>query len=102
MGVTEKEIQAIADGVIAAIKPRIEGLEARVRDLEARRELKYRGLWRDEKVYEVGDVVMYRGSTWICRDAHASVKPDGHIHSGHCWRQAPTERDHVLAREPVS
>jgi hypothetical protein len=42
-------------------------LEARIAALEARPELKHRGIWRENKSYQEASLVTHAGSLWLCK-----------------------------------
>ncbi len=71
-------LHAIADGVGAAIsreRTTVRQLEKRVRELEAKPELKFAGVWRAGKQYVAGDVVSDRGSAWVAKTANEGQRP---------------------------
>jgi hypothetical protein len=64
---------AIAQTITAATAPlvtRIDALEQRVRELDARPSAKDGGVWQPNRAFEVGQVVSYEGSGWIVTRAH--------------------------------
>jgi hypothetical protein len=73
---------------IAAITKRLDETEyrlltcesdfgSRLRTLECRPRLLYRGVYRDDQHYEPGDAVTYGGSTWIAHEATQARPGDG-------------------------
>ncbi len=57
---------------IAALAARIARLEILVARLEACGELEYRGVWRPERQYVVGNFCTDHGSLWHCEQSTCS------------------------------
>ena len=49
--------------------------EARIKMLEARPTLEYKGLWNEGESYGEGAAVTHNGSVWICKTACHGVEP---------------------------
>ena len=62
---------------------RMQRLEARIKDLEARGELKYCGIWREGDEYARGNFVTTNGSLW-----HAEAKTTSRPGTDSTWRLA--------------
>ena len=69
-------------GVIVSVKwalgssrAKIDRLEARVAELEAKPALKYVGIFEEKQTYSPGEFVTCNGSVWYCRSATAGGRP---------------------------
>jgi hypothetical protein len=56
-----------------ALAAKVDALETRIKELEARPVVKDAGVWRSGVMYENGDIVSHGGGAWICRAAHYST-----------------------------
>jgi len=64
-------VQAIAPG-----EKRLDALERRVADLEARPVgLNYCGTWQDGQTYRLHDAVTHHGGIWVCRAMSVQSEP---------------------------
>jgi len=82
MGVLGAMFRGLFDPLVAFVKQmneqnktrnaRIEALEKRVAELEARPVVKDAGVWRAGTVYDAGAIVSHDGSAWICRATHSA------------------------------
>jgi hypothetical protein len=69
-----EEMKAVADSMVRAVKEyvaralgeRTAGLEARIKTLESRPVLEYRGVWKADEDYRPGDLVTHGGSLHYC------------------------------------
>jgi hypothetical protein len=60
----------------------VKQLQARIIELEERRNLHDAGVWREGVMHMPGAVVSYRGSAWVCRTGCKDVRPGTSEH----WR----------------
>lgn len=74
-------VSANAAAHIAALEKRVAALE---RQVEGRKGLVYRGVFRREERYDVGDFVTAKGSLWACMSATSEAPGEG----SECWRMA--------------
>ena len=58
-------VESFGVASIAATRE-IARLERRLAEVESRKSLEYRGIWKAGESYERGDFVSYRGSMWAC------------------------------------
>lgn len=56
---------------------RLEKLEQRVAELEARPTVKYAGVWVEHQLYKTGELVTCSGSVWHANVDNRSVRPGG-------------------------
>jgi hypothetical protein len=56
---------------------KITKLEARIKELEARKIPEYRGVWQEGQQYEKSDLTTYGGSMWIALD-NTTARPSTH------------------------
>jgi hypothetical protein len=71
---TERDIgllQGVAETLAPCLK-RIEVLEQRVIELEARPALKYLGTWKESKTYSAGTFITDAGAVWYCNASTTS------------------------------
>lgn len=61
---------------LAGPKARIDTLEPKVAELEAKPELHDAGPWKAGAVYQPGAIVSYKGGGWICSTPHVAVGTD--------------------------
>jgi hypothetical protein len=64
IGTTAKEVED-------EFKARHAALEARLARLEARSELRYRGVWRAGQTYPASSMISHAGSLWISEETTA-------------------------------
>jgi len=57
-------------------------LEARILEFEKRAVLEDGGTWQERAPYRPGQVVTYKGSAWVCREANSNTRPG----KSDCWR----------------
>jgi len=62
-----------ADGTVE-----LSTLEARVATLETEPRLRNGGTWRHGAAYRPGDVVQFKGTRWVCTQAHAAAGAPDH------------------------
>jgi hypothetical protein len=87
---TREDLDLIIRGIAAPIRERIdldiknalEPLQARIKALEARPDLAYRGIWRDGEAYGAGSLATVSGALWLATRA-TTMRP-GTSDSG--WR----------------
>ena len=68
-------MEAVAKGVNEAITKATLPLQARIAELESR-QVRYLGVWRENKVYSVGSMCTDHGSLWHC-DRATMTRPAG-------------------------
>ncbi len=67
----------LADSVrdyVAPLAKRIQALDARVKELESRGQIKMCGVWLAEREYETGNLAVSNGSLW-CAQARTKSRP---------------------------
>lgn len=58
-----------------SVADELEELRKRIAELEARPQMKYCGVFEDDRAYGPGEFVTYGGSIWHCRSAAAGGRP---------------------------
>jgi hypothetical protein len=66
--------ESFAELIVGTIKKALDGpqvsgriaqLEARIKELEGRPELKYSGVWRSDQLYAEGHLTTHKGGLWL-------------------------------------
>jgi hypothetical protein len=65
----------LAGAIDEAIARYVEPFEARIKELEARPTLRYRGVWNASTQYVIGDFCTHDGSLWHCNVSTIGTKP---------------------------
>lgn len=80
-----REILGTVSVTKGEIETRVAALDARVRELEARPQLRYLGVFADDgRTYVPGDCVTFGGSMWIARET-TSARPDESPAGARVW-----------------
>jgi len=70
MAISEQSMKALMGALAPVIHAHVEKvtapLKARIAELEAKPEMKYRGIWTEKTIYPVGSFVTDGGSLWHC------------------------------------
>ena len=72
---TIEQSQGVKAAVGSAPDPRIDELERRLKTIEDRGTLEYKGVWAEGQGYSKGECVTQDGSIWICKGYHVRSKP---------------------------
>lgn len=85
--------QAILEAIKSYVDGRCAALETKIALLE-QRSFSYQGVWKDGKVYGVGQFVTYDGSLWHSNIFHNTQQPgDGNAAWTLCVRRGERGRD---------
>jgi hypothetical protein len=61
----EKELRLAGPTLIGELTAKVNALEEKVADLEAKPSMRYRGIWDESEIYAKGDVTTLAGGAWV-------------------------------------
>src|SRR5262249_12837530 len=74
-GLSDGEVTALAKGLVDWLKPQLDTIKHDITELGKRPVLEDAAFWQERAVYRPGQVVTYKGSAWVCREANSNARP---------------------------